>query len=332
MRKDWLILGGVTFVALLIVVAPLLPGSVRVPSLGNFIPSPASSVSILFVGDIMLDRGVASHAGKVGDQVLFAGVKKLFSGHDLVVANLEGAITSNASVSRQDNSILRFTFDPRFANILARAGVKVVSLANNHSLDFGEFGYEDTRSFLDKAGLASFGSPFNDRHTATSVVIKDKKICLVGYHELFRAETTSTLLKIETIRPLCDYVIVFSHWGEEYTHEPTARQRESAHAFIDAGADVVIGAHPHVVQPLEIYKNKAIFYSLGNFLFDQGFSPEVKRGVAVEIEFFASSVKFTLTPVNTFKEVSVADDEVAQAVFDDLGVATSEPFFLNLVY
>ncbi len=146
---------------------------------------------------------------------------------------------------------------------------------------------------------------------------------MVGYHALFNPDTTAVLSKIKTIRPQCDYIILFAHWGEEYQHEPTSKQRESAHAFVDAGADVVVGAHPHVVEPLEIYNNHAIFYSLGNFLFDQGWRPEVKRGLAVAIKFSASSTTFTLIPVNTYKEVSVASTSTSQAVLTDVGLTNT---------
>ncbi|TSC68991.1 MAG: hypothetical protein G01um101456_403 [Parcubacteria group bacterium Gr01-1014_56] len=334
MRKDWLVLGGVTVVASLIVVAPFLPERAETVAESDraSLTQEDISISVLLVGDIMLDRGVATHAREVGDERLFKGVEKLFAGHDAVIANLEGAITANPSLSELDNTILRFTFDPTYADLLLQSGFTAVSLANNHALDFGEFGYDDTRGFLYTAGVGSFGSPFNDAHIALQLILKNKKLCMVGYHALFNPDTTSVLSKIKTIRPQCDHLILFAHWGEEYQHEPTPKQRESAHAFVDAGVDVVVGAHPHVVEPLEIYNNHAIFYSLGNFLFDQGFSPQVKRGLAVTIKFSASSTSFTLTPVNTYKEVSIAGATTSQAVLADLGVTDPGPFFLNLIY
>jgi len=319
MRKDWLILGGVTTVAFLIVITPFLPERVRAPSVQALLGlQAANSVNILFVGDIMLDRSVAAHAEQVGDAKLFEGVQNLFLGHDLVVANLEGAITNNESVSRQDNSLLRFTFDPRLASLLTRVGVRAVSLANNHTLDFGREGYASTLAYLEEAGVAAFGSPLNDTRLAVATSINGARVCLVGYHQLFNPSTVSVVEKIQSVRPTCDHLVVFAHWGEEYTRDITDHQRAAAHAFVDAGADVVVGAHPHVVQPLEVYNNHAIFYSLGNFLFDQGFSPEVMRGLAVEIKFEESRTLFTLTPVNTYKEVAVADETTGQLVLKDL--------------
>jgi poly-gamma-glutamate synthesis protein (capsule biosynthesis protein) len=198
-----------------------------------------------------------------------------------------------------------------------------VSLANNHALDFGEFGLEDTLHYLERAGLTAFGSPFNENRLATQALAGEKKLCFVGYHELFRRDPTKVLEKIKNIEPTCDHTTVFAHWGEEYEHEPTASQRELAHAFVDAGADLVIGAHPHVVQPLEVYNNTAIFYSLGNFVFDQGWRAEVRRGVMVSVEFVGKTERFTLVPVNTYQQVSLAEGAVAEAVFADLGVSSS---------
>jgi poly-gamma-glutamate synthesis protein (capsule biosynthesis protein) len=235
-----------------------------------------------------------------------------------VIGNLEGTLTANDSIAQQDNSILRFTFDPHFAQLLADIGFSAVSLANNHALDFGEFGYEDTLHNLEAAQVAAFGAPYNDSHLALQLMIKDKKLCMVGYHSLFNPNTTAVIEKIQTIRSACDYVVVMAHWGVEYEHEPVAQQQDAAHAFIDAGADVVIGGHPHVVEPLEIYNGHAIFYSLGNFLFDQGWRPEVKRGLAVEVSFEYNKTRFTLTPVSTYEEVSVAGTTTAQAVLKDV--------------
>ncbi len=310
------VIGGAAIVVAILLVprAPVVSNSeIVVPLLA----SPSAS-TVLFVGDIMLDRNVAVHARAVGDEALFKGVLNLFAGHDAVIGNLEGTLTTKESIAQQDNSVLRFTFDPHFAQLLAGLGFSAVSLANNHALDFGEFGYDDTLNNLEAANVGAFGAPYNDSHLALQLMAKYKKICMVGYHSLFNPDTTAVLEKIQTIRSACDYVIVMAHWGVEYQHEPVAQQQEAAHAFIDAGADVVIGGHPHVVEPLEIYNGHAIFYSLGNFLFDQGWKPEVKRGLAVEVAFEDTKTRFTLMPVTTYEEVSVAGTTTAQAVLKDV--------------
>lgn len=304
--------------ALLVLTAPAAIKEVRQGSITLPFFHEPTPVRVLFVGDIMLDRSVAAHAEAAGDEALFAGAAPLVAGRDFVVGNLEGTITNNPSVSRVDPGILRFTFAPRMAEVLARAGFSAVSLANNHALDFGEFGYEDTFNYLAKQEIVAFGSPFNEQHIAAEIRVRDKTLCLVGYHQLFDPSPDNVLAKIKDIKPRCSYTVLVAHWGEEYQHEPTPAQRSAAHTFIDAGVDVVIGAHPHVVEPLEIYKGKAIFYSLGNFIFDQGWMPEVRRGLAVGIEFSDATTRFMLAGVDTFKEASAAGATTTKAVLADL--------------
>ncbi len=279
-------------------------------------------VRVLFVGDLMLDRNVSRTIAAEGPDVLFAGSKELFAAADLRVGNLEGTITTNPSIAKRDNKQLKFTFDPLQAqSVLQPLRFDAVSLANNHALDFGEFGFDETKERLLQLGVRSFGSPFNDSSTiSTSVDAKGKTFCFVGYHSLYVATTTAVLSEIARIRPNCFKVVVFAHWGEEYqTHSNTA-QREAAYSFIDAGADVVIGAHPHVVQEAEIYKDKAIFYSLGNFMFDQNFSVETVRGLAVRIDFYANKTSFALTPVTIRDQHSeVAEGPEREAILSRFG-------------
>ncbi len=110
---------------------------------------------------------------------------------------------------------------------------------------------------------------------------------------------------------------VFVHWGAEYTHVPSDRQRSLAHAFIDAGADLVIGAHPHVVQPVEIYNGKVIFYSLGNFVFDQNFSFATMHGLMVGVDWTHDNTRFELIPVSIRRgQVTVADGKERSAVLE----------------
>jgi len=265
------------------------------------------TTTILFVGDIMLDRTIAKHAQKYGVDSLFSKVQGLLSANDAVIGNLEGTMSDYPSVSQSDYSILRFTFDPSYARFLKNNHFTAVSLANNHSLDFGKDGYEETVTNIKSAGIVTFGSPFNDKNISTTIPIQGKKICLVGYHDLYVPDSTPAVKEIQKIRPYCSYIILFAHWGVEYKQTATDRQIMLAHKFIDAGADLVIGAHPHVVEPIEIYKNKAIFYSLGNFIFDQNLSFWTEHGLAVRVEFGETSTRFTLIPTTVSnKEVSVA--------------------------
>ena len=255
-------------------------------------------ITLLFVGDIMLDRGVRNALNREGVNYAFEGVRDLLTSADLTVGNLEGTFTDKPSVSVVDNKILRFTFDLSLATMLEDFGFDGFSLANNHALDFGEFGFEETQATLSQHGLFYFGSANNDKSNISKrVTVKESEFCFVGYHQLFTASTLSVVTEITNLDATCDYTVVFAHWGEEYKDIENDAQRNIGRVFIDAGADLVIGAHPHVVQPVEIYKDKAIFYSLGNFLFDQDFSLATRQSLAVRLTLSEDEQQFHLIPI-----------------------------------
>ena len=273
----------------------------------------SSTVHMLFVGDIMLDRNVATKAKRSGADSLFAKVERLFLGAHALVGNLEGTMTDNPSISQKNFSILRFTFNPAFAGLLRSLRFTALSLANNHALDFGRDGFEQTKSNLGEAGILSFGSPQNDTALSTRATLQGKTVCFVGYHDLFTPNPAPAIREMQDIRDGCSYVVLFAHWGVEYSEAPSERQRKLAREFIDGGADLVIGAHPHVVEPVEVYSNKAIFYSLGNFMFDQNFSFAVKHGLAVHVEWSDEKTRFTLVPVTVEHEavgISLPEERV----------------------
>lgn len=267
-------------------------------------------LTLLFVGDVMLDRAVASHAKAKGDHALFAGVADLFSGVDHVVANLEGTITTYPSVAVPNSEDLRFTFDPHFATLLKTLGITIVSLSNNHTDDFGKEGYAQTKRYLSEVGVSFFGSSDNTE-LSRQIQVRGRNTCFVGYEGFINASTTPVVREIQRLRPLCAFVITTMHDGAEYQATSTAHQQNAAHAFVDAGADVVIGTHPHVVQPIEIYKGKAIFYSLGNFMFDQDFSFATTHGIAVRAEFDTDTTHFSLIPT------TIKGQEVSRTEGDD---------------
>lgn len=271
-------------------------------------------LKVLFVGDIMLDRNVAREGKSVGAPAMLAGVQDLFDSTDLVVGNLEGTITTNESIAQRDHTVLRFTFDPTFAEAILKGRFDAVSLANNHALDFGEFGYDDTTRYLSQHGVKFFGQPYNDAyHLSTSIEVGNMRVCLVGYHSLFKSSYTMVVEEIRKVRSTCTKVVVMPHWGDEYEEKSNDAQKEAAHAFIDAGADLIVGSHPHVVQEVEIYEGKPVFYSLGNFMFDQNFSWETRHGLAVVVGFKENETSFKLIPV------AIANGVVTVAEGDDRG-------------
>ena len=284
-------------------------------------PRQGPDPSILFVGDIMLDRSVARHAMASSTGALFKGVLGLFRTADANVANLEGAITQNPSIAQIDHTILHFTFDPVLAqNALAPLNLSAASLANNHAYDFGVSGFDATRQYLEGWGIQAFGHPYNVRNLSAQMVLRGKTICLVGYHSLYDATTTEVVAEVANIKPGCYRVVVFAHWGQEYEPVADAAQERQAHEFIDAGADLVVGAHPHVVQNVEVYRDRAIFYSLGNFMFDQNFSWATTHGLAVKATFGATSTTYNLTPITIQnQEATLANKPDSQRVLGAAG-------------
>lgn len=253
----------------------------------RFIWTPDSSrpISILFVGDIMLDRTIRKDGEAQGYKELFSCLPEMFEGHDEVVGNLEGAVTDNVSVSRdaayEAPESFRFTFDPSSVRALADAGLSIVSIANNHIRDFGDDGIAQTIAYTHGMGLTAFGDP---RAGGQNYVVQDingTNVAFIGYNQFF-GSAEGTLSDIKSATEQSDLQIVFPHWGDEYVPvRPDVRAL--AHQFADAGADLIIGAHPHVIQESETYKGVPIYYSLGNFIFDQYWEPAVATGMMVEV-------------------------------------------------
>jgi AmmeMemoRadiSam system protein B len=266
-----------------------------------------NSITMLAFGDIMLDRYVRKTLDQKGfEHILPPVFQRFMQGNDITLANLEGSFSSFVPKPATPN-MLAFTFDPKWASSLKKAGITSLSLANNHILNYGHEGVKQTKEILNQHEISFFGSAFNQPEEISVIhTVRGKKIGIIGYHSLFDADTTTVLTEIKRIRNECNIVIVYAHWGTEYQHKPSLSQKETAHAFLDAGADTVIGAHAHVVQAMEIYNGKPIFYSLGNFVFDQVFSEAVKTQLAVGIVFEEEQWKIFLFPLYREKDFSVA--------------------------
>lgn len=197
-----------------------------------------------------------------GEDYFFKNVKSILSADDLSIVNFEGTLTTSET---RENKTYAFKGAPEYAAILTSGSVEAANLANNHSTDYGTSSYTDTQNNLKNAGITTFG---NDE---TAVMdIKGIKIGLVGIYELDTHLAVQTQLQqnIDKVKNEgADYIIVNFHWGNELETTPDSNQTTLAHAAVDAGADLVVGHHPHVLQGIENYKNKTIVYSLGNFCF-----------------------------------------------------------------
>ena len=262
-------------------------------------------LKVLVVGDIMLDRNVRNLINKNGFDSFFSGVKDLIKNADIAVGNLEGAFTTNPSITADlKNKALQFTFDPSLAPALSDLGFDVLGLANNHSYNYGKQGLESTRRYIGGAGMLYYGDPFNKDEISTTIIKNGIKIGFIGFHEFNYTNFENVLFEIAKLKNEVDVVIVSPHWGIEYQKEPTAKMKEWAHQFIDNGADMIIGAHPHIVGNTEIYNDKKIYYSLGNFAFDQYFSEATMNGIAVLINIDRKDDKISFS----FEDVPIRVD------------------------
>lgn len=251
---------------------------------------------ILFIGDGMFDRTMRSHSLSRGEDFLFSCVKDFLTSFDAVVMNLEGPVTSFDSKSintlpNQEGN-MTFTFATTIPETLFSHNVRVVSIGNNHITDFGREGVDMTRSYLKKASVDYFGDPFDAEKKSIRIDVSGATIGIVGYNQFLGVDTVAkTVEEIGRIKSEVDHVVVFSHWGEEYV-EVNQFQKSAARAFIDAGADAVFGAHPHVIQEKEEYRGKTIYYSLGNFIFDQYWDTSVRKGLGVEVVVQGGNLSF----------------------------------------
>ncbi len=264
-------------------------------------------IKMLFFGDVMLDRQNRILMDRKGVGFFTEKLERLFWGQDLNVVNLEGPITDKPSVSVgqpvENPNHFRFTFDSEQAiNFLEANRINLVNIGNNHILNFHNEGLEQTEEILTKNSIGYFGDPLDLAKMSIIKNVGGRKIGFVNYNQFAGFFPEQIVEIIKTLKTQSDFVIVYPHWGQEYKLVNNERQQKLAHLFIDAGADLIIGAHPHVVQPIEIYKNKVIFYSLGNFVFDQYFSEDVRSILGVGVLLGDGQVKFTLIPL--FKQRS----------------------------
>ena len=245
-----------------------------------------STISVQFFGDIMLDRNVAKMMGKRGLDYLFEHIgptssKRLFGGADLLIANLEGPF---ATVRVPTSKSIAFRFDPALALQLQTYGFDAFSLANNHTLDMGVKNVAFTQKILQQNEFGFFGYQTKENDASWWVAEKglSEKIAFVGFNNTDHPLNMAGAKKVmDQAKAQARYVFVFMHWGDEYKRISNQNQRTLAHWLIDNGATAVIGGHPHVIQEMEIYQGKPIYYSLGNFIFDQYFSKETQQGISV---------------------------------------------------
>ncbi len=260
--------------------------------------------TILFVGDIMLSssRGVGKQIKKENEyRYPFLRISDVLRSADLAFGNLEGPISYRG---KDGGSRYSFRGNPKVIEGLKYAGFDVLSIANNHIFDWGKDAFEDTIYLLKANNIDNIGGGMNYLN-ANKPLVKDVNgtnvaffaYSMVDYDIGFFEAKGGTpgkssfnkeilLKKIKKLKKtgVADIVVVSLHWGKEYSKRSQESQQKIAYSLVDAGVDIIVGHHPHVVQEVEKYKDGWIAYSLGNFVFDQNFSEETMRGLMLEVE------------------------------------------------
>lgn len=253
-------------------------------------------ITLIAVGDVMLGRSVNAKMRKLNDfKYPFLKTADFLKSADLTFANLESPFFDDCPTT---NTGMIFCADSRAIEGLVFAGIDVVNLANNHLRNYGETGMKKTVELLNKDNLSIIG--LNDNLVQKE--IRGTKFGFLGFDLTSGYQEEKIIKTVQGNNSKVDVLIVSFHWGNEYAQKPSARQIELAHQIIDAGADLILGHHPHVIQPTEEYQGKLIVYSLGNFIFDQPWSEETKKGL---VGIFTFEDKRLIS--SEFKEVYIRD-------------------------
>ena len=272
--------------------------------------------SIIFTGDILLDRGVREVIGHHGIDYLFTRqIDSLFRASQVVVGNLECPATK---IQAPVQKLYIFRAEPEWLTALKKHGITHLNLANNHAVDQGRRGLTDTKAQIKKAGIVPIGAGSNMQEAAQPILLAStpRKIWLVAslrldlenfaYLEDRPCASQESMEKLLTrVRKLKQddpsaIVIVSLHWGAEHTLTPVPRQRLEAHRLIDAGADALICHHTHTLQTIETYQGKPIYYSIGNFIFDQH-QPLNSKACMVKLTVTPKAMKAESIPVEIIR-------------------------------
>lgn len=267
------------------------------------VPTPTQAPKIIIlaaVGDVMLGRSVQEQMEKRGDFGWpWAEVGQRLAAADLTVGNLEAAIVPGCT---QAENRFKFCAKPETIPGMAEAGFDVWSQANNHSYNYGREGYEGSVEILAQAGMA-----VTDPERLVIKEVEGIKLGFLGFddvtQELDLAEAGAA---IASASAQVEVMIPMVHWGVEYVDNPTERQQEVAQMMAGAGADLIIGSHPHWVQGVDKLGETLVFWSLGNMVFDQMWSEETRQGAIAEIrvritDYGLQTIEYELVPVKIYE-------------------------------
>lgn len=313
--------------------------------------SDTGEVRLLFVGDLMMGRYVNQFMAKSGFDAPFRNITPYISAADLAIGNLEGPIvpTNIISLPQPGPNQLNLTANQLVAPSLARAGFDVLSVANNHAYDARTQGISYTVAALTKAGITPFGMDSGKGQQAAIREVRGLRIAFLGYTNILNmpgatgvgyvnanqpATTAKMTSEIVAAKKSADLVIIMMHWGTEYSVQPDAAQRAIAKVAVAAGADMVVGAHPHVSQGMELQTRNGrsipVFYSLGNALFDQERKLETRQGMSLQCVVDRNGVKSArLVPLETTKDstgyvMNVYDNAAGQTALQRAAQSTPD--------
>jgi len=249
----------------------------------QLLPKSNQPITIIAVGDIMLGRAVNARMQKNNDFISpFILTVDYLKSADLTFGNLESPFFDNCPIT---NTGMVFCADYKAVEGLKSAGFDVLNLANNHIYNYGETGLNQTITLLNNNSIHPVGSLNSHLNDIYHLSIKGTKLAFIGYNLLSSYKLEEIKKEVGQTKKRVDILILSLHWGNEYQTLPSTAQKEIAHQLVDSGADLIVGHHPHVIQPTEEYNSKLILYSLGNFVFDQPWSEPTKKGLVAKITF-----------------------------------------------
>ncbi|MGR3208465.1 CapA family protein [Bacillus glycinifermentans] len=302
-----------------------------------------AKLTATFVGDIMMGRNVEKVTKLHGSESVFKHVKPYFDVSDYITGNFENPATNKKDYKPADKNIHLQT-NLESVETLKKMNFNVLNFANNHAMDYGQNGLDDTLNKFteENLGLVGAGKNLDDAKQHVSYQnVNGETIATLGFTDTYTKNFTAKkdrggvlplspkifIPMIAEASKKADLVIVHVHWGQEYDNEPNDRQKDLAKAIADAGADIIIGAHPHVLEPIEVYKDTVIFYSLGNFVFDQGWS-RTRDSALVQYHLMNDGKgRFEVTPLNireaTPSPLGKSDFMKREAIFRQLTKGTN---------
>lgn len=328
--KNRLYLASSIVVILLLVIFGKDVSAASSESQGKFKHKP---ITVTVTGDILLDKSVGERIKKYGVDYPFKSVGPLLKKSDLTAGNLETSVTVRGKAQPK-----QFTFRSKPATLkgVYNAGFDMVSLANNHTLDYGQVGLTDTMTNLKKYKIGYSGAGKNDKEAfkAYQKVINGKKVAILGISRvlpetswmagtskpgLASGYSTEPMMKyVKKAVKSSDYTIVMIHWNKESTDYPEPYARDMAKKFIDAGVDAVVGSHSHTLMGIDYYKNAPIFYSMGNFVFTSS-SAKSSETMMATLTFNQNKVGIKIIPAKIVNgQPMLMNDDFNQKVIKKL--------------